>query len=137
MATTPTPIYAQTPVSTSIALSATANTSRTPTSAALPTNAVLVSPSTNTNGVRVDSIQLCGTGTTVAGVVCVWLVDSSNNANVVDELTVSVVTPSTTATCFTATKLYNGWVLAPGYKLYATSQVSSQLCSIGMFGGAY
>lgn len=137
MAVTSTPSYPQNPISQAVAVSSTANTSRTPTSAALPSNAVLVSPSTNTNGVRLDAIQVAGTGTTVAGQIILWLVDSSNNANVVDEITVSAVTPSTTAPTFLTTKYYTSWVLGAGYKLYATSTVSSQLASVGMFGAAW
>ena len=64
MTMTATPVFPQAPVSTSIALSATANTSRA-VSTGVPTNAVLVSPNTNTNGVRVDQIFIQGTGTTI------------------------------------------------------------------------
>lgn len=136
MATTPTPIFPQTPVSTSIALSATANTSRA-VSTGVPTNAVLISPNTNTNGVRVDQIFIQGTGTTIAGLVVLWLYDGTNGFPI-DEFTVTAVTPNTTTTpAFQLIEFYSGFVLQPTYKLYATSQVASQVASIGMLGGAY
>ncbi len=135
MAGTPTPIYPQTPVSTMIALSATANTSRAQV-VGVPTNGVLISPNTNTNGVRVDQIEVQGTGTTLAGQVVIWLYDGTNS-NPIDEITVSVVTPSTTAPAFTAIKTYTNLVLGPSCKLYATSTVASQLASVGMMGGSF
>lgn len=136
MATSPYPIAAQTPVSLSIALSATANTSRA-VSTGVPTNAVLVSPSTNTNGVRVDQIFINGNGTTIAGLVVLWLYDGTN-AYPIDEFTITAVTPNTTTTpAFVYSEYYSGFVLQPTHKLYATSQVASQVASIGMIGGAF
>lgn len=135
MATTPTPIFPQTPVSLSIALSATANTSRA-VSTGVPTNAVLISPNTNTNGIRVDQIFINGTGTTLAGQVVIWLYDGTNGCPI-DELSITAVTPSTTVAAFQLQENYSGFVLAPTHKLYATSQVASQLASVGMIGGAF
>lgn len=135
MTMTATPVFAQTLVSQAVALSATANTSRA-VSTGVPTNAVLISPSTNTNGVRVDKIFINGTGTTLAGQVVIWLYDGTN-AYPIDELAITVVTPSTTAPAFQLLKSYTDWTLQPTHKLYATSQVASQLAAIGMFGGAF
>ena len=136
MTMTATPVFPQAPVSTSIALSATANTSRA-VSTGVPTNAVLVSPSTNTNGVRVDQIFINGNGTTIAGLVVLWLYDGTN-AYPIDEYAITAVTPNTTTTPgFIYSEYYSGFVLQPTYKLYATSQVASQVASIGMIGGAF
>lgn len=135
MATSPYPIAAQVPVSLAIALSATANTSRA-VSTGIPTNAVLISPATNTNGVRVDQIFIEGTGTTLAGQVVIWLYDGTNGFPI-DELAITVVTPSTTAPAFQLLKFYSGFSLQPSQKLYATSQVASQLAVVGMLGGTY
>ena len=136
MTMTATPVFPQAPVSTSIALSATANTSRA-VSTGVPTNAVLVSPNTNTNGVRVDQIFINGNGTTIAGLVVLWLYDGTN-AYPIDEFTITAVTPNTTTTpAFVYSEYYSGFVLQPTYKLYATSQVASQVASIGMIGGAF
>ena len=88
MAMTSTPVFAQTLVSSMIALSSSANTSRAVVSAGTPTNGVLVSPSTNTNGIRVDQIMIQGTGTTIAGQVVIWLYDGTNSYPI-DELTIS------------------------------------------------
>lgn len=136
MPMTATPVFTQTPVSLSIALSSTANTSRA-VSTGVPTNAVLVSPSTNTNGVRVDQIFINGNGTTIAGLVVLWLYDGTNSYPI-DEFTITAVTPNTTTTpAFTYSEYYSGFVLQPTHKLYATSQVASQVASIGMIGGAF
>lgn len=135
MATSPYPIAAQVPVSLSIALSATANTSRA-VSTGVPTNAVLISPATNTSGVRVDQISINGTGTTVAGQVVIWLYDGTNGYPI-DELAITVIAPSTTVAAFQLLKPYSSFNLQPTHKLYATSQVASQLAVVGMLGGAY
>lgn len=135
MPMTATPVFTQTPISTCIALSATANTSRA-VSTGVPTNGVLISPNTNTNGIRVDQIFINGTGTTLAGQVVIWLYDGTNGYPI-DELSVTAVTPSTTAPAFQLQENYSGFVLQPTYKLYATSQVASQLASVGMIGGAF
>lgn len=136
MAGTATPIFPQTPISTAIAVSATANTSRAP-STGFPTNGVLISPNTNTNGVRVDKIMVNATGTTLAGIICIWLFDGTT-AWIIDEILVSAVTANTNSTVgFQTSRSYADLVLAPGCKLYATSQVASQLVSVGMTGGAY
>lgn len=132
---TPTPVFAQTLVSQAVALSATANTGRTVV-AGTPTNGVLISPNTNTNGVRVDKIFINGTGATLLGQVVIWLYDGTNSYPI-DELAITVVTPSTTAPAFQLTKSYEDLTLQPTHKLYATSQVASQLAAIGMFGGAF
>ncbi len=134
MAATPTPAYPQTPVSTMLAVSATANTGRSQI-AGTPTNGILISPNTNTNGVRVDEIDVQGTGTTLAGQIIIWLYDGTNS-NPIDEISVTVVTPSTTSAAFQATKVYTNKVLGPSCKLYATSTVASQLVSVGMMGAA-
>lgn len=136
MPVTATPIFPQVPVSQAAALSATANTSRA-VSTGVPTNGVLISPNTNTNGMRVDQIFIDGTGTTVAGQVVIWLYDGTNGFPI-DEFTITVVTPNATTTpAFSTSRSYSDLVLAPGCKLYATSQVASQLASVGMLGGAY
>ena len=86
---------------------------------------------------RVDRIFIDGTGTTLAGQVVLWLYDGTNGFPI-DEFTVSVVTPNTTTTpAFSLSRMYSDLVLAPNYKLYATSQVASQLAVIGMVGGVF
>jgi len=135
MPMTATPVFTQTPISQAVALSATANTSRA-VSTGVPTNGVLISPNTNTNGIRVDQIFIQGTGTTLAGQVVIWLYDGTNGYPI-DELAVTVVTPSTTAPAFQLQKNYSGFVLSATHKLYATSQVASQLALVGMVGGAF
>jgi hypothetical protein len=135
MAVTATPIFAQTPVSLLAAINVTANTSRA-VSTGIPTSGVLISPSTNTNGVRVDQFIIQGTGTTIAGQVVIWLYDGTNGFPIL-ELPITAVTPSTTTGAFYSLTTVTSFVLAPSYKLYATSQVASQVAVIGMNGGAY
>lgn len=136
MAMTSTPAFIQTPVSILTALSATANTSRA-VAAGTPTNGVLISPNTNANGVRVDQLRVQGTGTTVAGQVVIWLYDGANSTPI-EEFTVPAVTPNTTTTpAHKELRNFDGFVLQAGCKLYATSQVASQLAAAGMIGWAY
>ena len=132
---TATPIYAQTPIFTAIAISATANTSRA-TSVGVPTSGVLISPNTNTNGIRVDQINVFGQGTTLAGQIIIWKYDGTN-AYPVTEITVSVVVPTTTSVGFYTSLIPVNFVLQAGDKLYATSQVASQLVAVGINGGAF
>jgi hypothetical protein len=136
MPVTSTPIFAQTPFGITNAVSATANTSRSKSAAAVPTNGVLITPNTNTNGIRLDKISLIGNGTTLAGVVIIWAYDGTD-AYVFDEFVVTVVTPSTTASGFTTSKTYDSVIFGPNFKLYATSTVASQLVNVAAFGGAY
>lgn len=136
MAVTPTPIFRQAPVSQSTPVSATAQTQRTQFAAAVPTNGVLISPATNTNGIQIDAISVSATGTTLSGLITIWLYDGTNS-NLIDEFTISAVTPSTTSPGFTLTKTYANLYLAPSMKLYACSTVASQLANVNVWAGAY
>ncbi len=131
-----TPIFAQTPVSVGVSVSATANTSRAVVSAGTPTNGVLMTPGTNTNGIRIDQITATGTGTTVAGQIVIWLYDGTNSYPLF-EISVPVVTASTTAPAYQSNVIPTNLVLAPSCKLYATSTVASQLVSLMTSGGAF
>ena len=132
---TATPIFAQVPISTAIAVSATANVSRA-VSTGVPTNSVLISPNTNTGGIRIDQINIYGLGNTLAGQIIIWLFDGTS-AWPIAEASVTATTPSTTVPGFYTNILPVNLVLGIGYKLYATSQVASQLVSVGISAGVF
>lgn len=148
MATTPTPIFPQTPYLKSLSLAAqTACTTRAPTVTAslAAANIVELTP-ISTNGRRIDSVTVSAcstaiTSATVAQVVGIWAWDGTT-AYLIQEITVTAVTPSTTVPAFTTT-----WyptiplVLPAAFKLFASTTVtttaSTTALQVAVMGGDY
>ena len=132
MATSPFPIAAQTPYLKTLSLAAvTACTTRAPTATAslAAANIIEITP-VSTNGKRVDSITVSACSSaigsaTVAQVVGIWAWDGTT-AYLIQEITVTAVTPGTTAAAFTTT-----WypaiplVLPAAFKLFASTTVTT------------
>lgn len=147
MTVTATPIFPQTPfvISTSAAAK-TACTTRAPTVTAslVAANIFEITP-VSANGRRIDKIQVNAistaiTSATAANLVGIWAWDGTT-AYLIDEITVTAVTPSTTVASFTTNKVYTDLVLPAAFKLYAsltvTTTASTTALQISVFGGDY
>lgn len=132
MAVTATPVFAQTPYSVSLSLTAqTACTTRAPTAtASLAAANIIQFVPTSTNGCRIDYIKVVAassaiTSATAANLVQIWNWDATN-AYLIDEIPVSAVTPSATAAGFTTIYAYaNGLYLPAANRLYASVTVTT------------
>ena len=131
MATTPNSIItAQVPRCTgSAVVSASALTARTNITGT--TGLTLVSTA-GSNGTRIDAVKLTGTGTTVSGVIGIWIYDGTTS-RLYTEVAVPVVTPSTTVATYEAT-IPLGITLPSTHGLYFSSQVASQLVTAHLVG---
>ena len=121
------PVFAATPNIASNVLSATADSSYT-----APTHTVTVLTA-GANGSIINQVDFVGTGTTVAGVVQLYLYDGTTYHAWVSQL-VTVVTPSTTQIPFYATQSFTNRIIKTGWSLVATSFVASQLINVIAFG---
>jgi hypothetical protein len=148
MAVTATPIFAQTPYVVAKTLAAqTATTTRAPTASAnlAAANIVTFVP-TSTNGLRIDSIQVnaCGTSLTTANAantVMIWAFDATT-AFMIQEISVTAVTPSATAPSFTTTYVFPIPLNLPStWSLYVslgtTTTAAGTALQVTAFGGAY
>ena len=148
MAVTATPIFAQTPYAKSLTLAAqTACSTRAPTAtASLAAANIIAFVPPSTNGLRIDSIQVnaCGTGMTTANaanLVGIWAWDGTT-AFLIQEISVTAVTPSTTAAAFTTTYSFPTPLSLPAaFALYASVSVtttsSGTALMVTALGGAY
>lgn len=112
----------------SIVLSSTAETSYT-----APTHAVAVFVAGG-SGSKVYEIDYVGTGTTLAGIVQLYLFDGAAY-HAFDSFVISAVTPSTTQAPFRQAVPYPNLILPSGWTLYAASFVASQLINVVALGG--
>ena len=91
---------------------------------------------TSTNGTRVDRIEVTATGaSTAAGIVFVWIYNGTTSY-LVDEITISAVTPSTTLPAATAYVDYTTMVLPSTYQLYVSTTITQNL-NVAAYGGTY
>ncbi len=144
------PIYPLNPYAVTGSLAAvTACTTRAPTataSLAAANISVLVPASAgNGNGVRIDRIQVqaCSssfTAATAAQTVLIWLWDGTT-AWVIDEITVTLTTPSTTAKAFNTFNTYTNLLLPSTFALYISTSItttaSTTALQVTALGGAY
>lgn len=147
MAVTHEPIFAQTPIAKSLSLAAvTACTTRapTPTASLAAANILELTPVT-INGIRIDRITVSACSTSITaptteGLIGIWLWDGTN-AYLMDEITVSVVTPSTTIAAFSVKRDYDLSMFPSTHKLYISSSVtttaSTNALQVTAFGGVY
>lgn len=71
------------------------------------------------SGAKIDEIVVQGTGTTVAGVVNIFVHDGSSYS-LVDQFLITAVTSSTTAVAFRNTRQYANLILENGWTLRAS-----------------
>ena len=131
MATTPNSIItAQTPRNTGVSVvSTTALTART---AITGTTGLTLISAMGSNGTRIESVKLTGTGTTVSGVIGLWIFDGTTS-RLFTEVVVPVVTPSTTVATYEST-IPLGITLPSTHSLYFSSQVAAQLVGASLIG---
>jgi hypothetical protein len=112
---------------------ATADTSYT-----APTNYTALTWSTaiGASGAKISEIDLIGTGTTVNGVINIFLYDGTN-FHVVDSITVPIVTASTTAGVFVFKKTYAYLFIPTTWTIRFTSTVANQLIEVNAYGGNF
>lgn len=144
MPVTATPVFAQTPYSVSVGLTAqTACTTRAPTATAgLAAANIIQFVPTSTNGTRIDYIKVAAASTsitaaTVANLVQIWNWDGTT-AYLTDEIPVSAVTPSTTAAGFTTIYSFaNGLYLPAANRLYVSVTVTTAAATTALSATAF
>ena len=141
------PIFPATPYAITASLAAvTACTTRAPTATAslAAANISILCP-TSTSGRRIDKITVQAASSAIAAptaaqVVGIWMWDGTT-AYLIDEIAVTLVTPSTTAVSFTSSKTYTTLVLPAAFALYmsttVTTTASTTALSVSVFGGDY
>ena len=135
MTTTATPIFSQTPlVGKATLTSPTAITSRANITGT--TGLVQLTP-TSVNGKRMDWLRVIGKGTSLAGLLFVWLYDGTT-ATLIDEIALSAVTGSTTTAAVKVDTSYAnaGFNVPPSYQLFVSVTVAQDLNAYA-FGGDY
>tara|TARA_R110000868_G_scaffold284473_2_gene544939 strand:- start:497 stop:940 length:444 start_codon:yes stop_codon:yes gene_type:complete len=141
------PIFPATPYAITASLAAvTACTTRAPTATAslAAANISILCP-TSTSGRRIDKITVQAASSAIAAptaaqVVGIWMWDGTT-AYLIDEIAVTLVTPSTTAVSFTSSKTYTTLVLPAAFALYMSTTVTTTAAttalSVSVFGGDY
>lgn len=127
------PAFAATAVVGAGTVPATADTSLT-----APTNVTTVVTGAST-GTKIEELAFVGLGTTVAGIVNVFLYDGSTY-HLYDEILVSAVTASTTVPAWRTTRQYSNLFLAStSWSLRVTNTVAGNvsLVKVLAFGGSY
>lgn len=141
------PAFASTPLLVNASLAATtACTTRAPTaSAGLAAANILLFVPTQTNGWRLDSIRVKGcssaiTAPTAAQIIGIWDFDGTT-AWLIDELLVSVITPSTTVASYQALSVYNGLFIPSTHSLYMSTTITTTAATTALLitasGGAF
>ena len=90
---------------------------------------------TSANGKRIDTITIKSKGTSLAGIVFVWIYNGTTSY-LFDEFDISAITPSTTADSFTLSKSYTTLILPPTYKLLVSITVQQDV-NVFAFGGDF
>jgi len=129
MAANTNPIFTLTSVSKPVSMTATANTSRT----VFATGTDLYTA--GTNGSLIERIKFEATATTTAGVLRVWIYDSSSYF-MIDEILVTAIVPSSTVASFTSVWTPpGGYLLLPNtYKISATTHNAEAFNALVMGG---
>ena len=106
------------------------------TSWTAPTHLTPAIVTAGSNGTRIEEITFFGIGTTLAGLVVLYLYDGSTY-HAFDSCLVTAVTPSTTVAPFRSSSVYSNLELKSGWSLYAGSFTASQLINVTAFGGDF
>ena len=140
MAANTSPIFPLTPKSTGLSVvGSSAVTART---AITGTTGLTLLFTAGSNGSRIDTMVVQATGTSLSGLLDFWIYDGTTS-RLFYELTITAVTPSTTASGFNSvvnTSNINAGVpitIPSGTSLYCSSQVANQLIGVIVFGGDY
>lgn len=88
------------------------------------------------SGSRIDQIVVRATSTTTAGCIRLFMYSGSGNATLIDEISVSAVTPSATEPAFNSTKTYNNLFVPNGYTLYVCTH-NSESFAVHAIGGDF
>jgi len=116
------PVFAQTPATEIATLtSPTAITSRANITGTTGLVKLTDLPS-GSNPKRVDSILVKAKGTSLAGIISVWVYDGTTSF-LFDEIDLTAVTPSTTLDSVSAVKYYTGVNLKATQQMYISSTV--------------
>lgn len=124
------PAFAATPNNLPVKVSATADTSYTAPST------TVVCFTAGASGSKVEEIIINGNGTTVLGVINIFI-KRSGSFYLFDSFLITVVTPSTTVANARWSRTYPNLVLKNGDTLEATSTVTSQLASVTTLGADF
>jgi hypothetical protein len=124
------PAFAATVNNLPVKVSATADTSYTAPST------TVVCFTAGASGSQITEIDINGNGTTVLGVINLFIKRSAT-FYLFDSVAIPVVTPSTTAVNLRIARTYSNLVLKSGDTLEATSTVTNQLASVCAFGGDF
>lgn len=117
MTMTATPVFAQTPsVQIATLTSPSAITSRANITG---TTGLVLLTVTTTNGTRVDSITVKSKGTSIAGIVYIWLYNGTTSF-LYDEIDLSAITGSATLDSAIVSKYYTGVNLGPTQQFYVS-----------------
>ena len=133
MAANQAPIFPLTARVAGVLVGGTALTARTAISG---TTGLTLLAASGTFGSRWDQIILSATGTTLAGLINLWVYDGTTS-RLFDEYSVTVVTASTTVPGYRLITSYTTLVLPSTHSLYCSSQVGSQLITVFAVGGDY
>jgi hypothetical protein len=124
------PIFATTPNIDSGQVSATADTSLT------ATTTYTTVFTAGASGSKIEEIVFQGVGTTLAGVVRVFVYNGST-VRLLWEEAVTVVSSSTTAATYRTSRQFDNLVLEAGWTLRVTSAVANQLIAVHVFGADF
>jgi hypothetical protein len=95
--------------------------------------------SAGASGSRIERVRVCGTGTTTAGVIRLFIHDNSN-ARLIKEILVTAITPSTTVEVYSADvdcSFNGGCIILPvNYSLRATTH-NTETFNIHVFGADF
>jgi hypothetical protein len=101
---------------------------------------------TQTSGCRIDRIQVkAGAtaigGATTAGTVIVWLVSTTGNGWPIDEILVTVVTPSASVASYVGSATYTNLVVPTGWEIWVSGTIAgasaANALTVTAYGGAY
>lgn len=125
MPMTNTPVFTQTPaIEIATLTTPTAVTSRANITG---TTGLVALVATSTNGKRLDRISVKSKGTSLAGILSVWLYNGTTSF-LWDEIDLTAVTPSTTLDSMAVSKDYTGVNLAAtNQSLYVSTTVQQDL----------
>lgn len=113
--------------------SATAVTSRADITGT--TGLVQLAPASANGGFRVDAIRVVCKGTSVAGLIGIWLYDGTTS-RLIDEIPVSAITASTTVDSFKVDRAYSTLNLTGTQSLYVSETVVND-ATVYALGGVY
>ena len=99
------------------------------------TGLVQLAPASANGGFRVDAIRVVCKGTSVAGLIGIWLYDGTTS-RLVDEIPVSAVTASATVDSFKAERTYATLSVTGTQSLYVSETVVND-ATVYALGGVY